>query len=584
MSSRLFSHETAPADILSIDISSDDWLFQAEGNIQLVYQYIGENSFLQDKVLKVSKPSFFNSLAEQLAIEADDHCSLSELGLPNDSAFDHSERVGVSNRDESDTKHHLDFIENMIYPWFSSSLKERHYLVLLSVRTLYDLVTSIPLSSLREDTRTKLADLQSRVDDRTVNPHLEPSNILHKCSTQSTVIALLERNLSMVKGSRLASDISIEIKMKCGLTSCSPFITENVIKYDISRCRLMQLFKGRVGSYDPRDLTSTSPSQIREAVHNLIKEKSKHFKLRIRGQHVSDIALLNDTNLGGLSVMSPLLGWPHQLCFDTVLDMICITIERESVYRNLECLQGIDLIDVEGVMAVYHRLRQFTDSNDEALEMISVQMTKLFQSLDRLKAISKYFIELRSILDSNDQVIDDTWLSQLGGKEPCNVSDAKVLELARIILKYRLGRTYHESKSLELQEWVENLTADDCIYTIKLWLVALVAKDTSIITAFNVVPVKPFEGNLCSYTDTNIILVHENLQAEDKPGTIAMLRQSDAGDERVGMIEYSIGLTDICQKFVSKIIEKGVVEDAICRSVADKVKASFSNKKGGDIS
>ena len=244
--------------------------------------------------------------------------------------------------------------------------------------------------------------------------------------------------------------VSVDLKVKCGLKSSSPFVTPGrSIKQEYGRFHVMQLYKSvlsgaEVSTYDPCDLCSGCKARVGAALKCLATTPQNNFSIQSQSQGQ------DQTSSGIFSNADVLVD-----ALSTILSS-----EHETVLQRLQLLQSFDLIDIEGAACIFERLKKQLSSSVDALEVF---MCDSFRDFDY------------SLLTGLEEAIG-------GVRGAGNV----VSETLETLLSLRTSR-HDEDRQLRALEWVETLTVQDSVALLQLWLLALAAKDTSLVVALAVV-------------------------------------------------------------------------------------------------
>lgn len=302
--------------------------------------------------------------------------------------------------------------------------------------------------------------------------HLPLWGILEEAAMKLPTLVAQVQGFSMKGG----AEISFEFKVKCGLKSLSPFLVgERLIKRTVSRYTIMQLVKlmktktedallcpwGQftgISSYDPCDLCSRNPCRIRKAIAALLQNPQNNLRICVDGTHIfgwdkTDRSIF-DNLLGNLfSELNPI---------DSVVE--CLT--EETLLEDLESLQASDIfLDIEGCTLALERLKDLLPEATEKDLQEFISGASSISNIEKLRDVHQWFRSLEagdtSFLASVD-CVDDALLSTL--------RDAAFL-----------FRSTEPISHEDISRWAKALNAESCRGLLQVWLLALGAKDASII-------------------------------------------------------------------------------------------------------
>jgi hypothetical protein len=398
-----------------------------------------------------------------------------------------------------------------------------------------------------------------------------------------------------------ASQLSIEFKIKCGLRSLSPFslYEPNNIKHNIGRYQLMQLYKyqqslqstanlssGIVNidelcpwgsfiapsNYDPCDLCSRDLERIKVALKYLIKSPQNNIRLvldnvHIFGWEISDKTILNNS-LGPFFASFDIMSNEDRENF--LIEAIAFILKNEDVLESLETVQAVDsFIDIEGCKAIFDRFVQIKyPIEDECLIFDSINDYCKYNGGN----ISEDLKKLRKLNDSS--VFSSCKLEELFVKENDEITNSnhqKLLELIQLSARSKGFPDAFEVVVIDIDSWIASLTEENCLYLINLFLVALAAKDSSLILSL-----KPVHSTQVA-VESEIDESDSSIRPENQPGSLFQLLEehtsSTAGCIQSTIfaqntIAYSLTLIDTGFKPVNKIITKYNKENYICLSVS----------------
>lgn len=384
------------------------------------------------------------------------------------------------------------------------------------------------------------------------------------------------------------SRLTFELKLKCGFRSISPFLvpssgttdvdkntstststdnaTSRLLKLNYSRFVLMQYAKmykqsvegtsprwGEIqalSAYQPLYLLSRQSSLMRQAIQSLFCTPQNNLKVLSNSRHIfgwdikstdsnSDvygnlidklIEFLPESE--SISEISAGMGYEKNASpvLNAVTDSIVAVLEAEGdLLQNILELQALDILDVEGVKAIYSRLCRLNDqtigsdrstsstpadssSHQSCIDTLLEQYHATEPLSNALRSVMQHIAQYRlqrdiravpdeetvdfvnSLGQSNSMSVGASWQeyialnrlddSSFGISESSTVTDQKQVRLLLTCMDLSASSKASE-EDLTLQrrradEWVESLDQDDCLFLLRCWLVALSAKDISI--------------------------------------------------------------------------------------------------------
>lgn len=305
-----------------------------------------------------------------------------------------------------------------------------------------------------------------------------------------------------------------EIKIKCGLTSVSPFLTnETLVKKTVNRFALRQSIKdGSISNfsrkYDPSDLCSREKWRIYQAITALMHSGSNHFKC-----HHLPCSISNDT---------------QRMILTEILS-------AEKIAEDLELLQGIDMIDIEGANAVLESLM-----NRMTLEQIEQEVRNYQTSIDP-STLKRFALDMQKIRKGKSIESDDFTTSS----PYCCI--------------YTLFDKNNPPPSLH--SWLQQLQQNESYFLISIWLISLMAKDISLF--FNINTMGQATGLCTSSTEQKVVRVRpiQSLQ----PGCIEISGQNENSAKWYSW-NYNVHIIDIGVKPIQKISQHHENEGKICEA------------------
>jgi hypothetical protein len=212
--------------------------------------------------------------------------------------------------------------------------------------------------------------------------------------------------------------------------------------------------------YDPCDLCSRDPARIRAALTTLFQNPQNNLRICVDGEHIFGWDKPHTTEYDAV-LSSSLLGGESPI--NALVDLFV----EEPILEDLEAMQALDtFFDIEGCAAILKRLANFfetsADSTKEMRDFISY--ISPMEINGELKAVYEWARSLRGG--------DTTILSTLNCDS--NILLSKLLDLAKI-------SSVESVSSEETENWLQSLDVEYCRVMLQLWLLALGAKDASVI-------------------------------------------------------------------------------------------------------
>lgn len=486
------------------------WKYFAEGNMQLVFQYKNDNNIninessnqYLNKVLKISKKT-----------------TTSALELEYQNTFRHWIRNWFNNK--------------YIHPYFE--------FVSINKSIVESLLATYSIEMFRVNTTMLLLEKES-------------------------FIAVIEHNLMNCFHNQKQSTLSFEIKMKSGLASCSPFISRNkanCVKYYVGRHQLMWKYKYHTHSnYNPCDLASTSYDEVSRGIRHLFNEK-KHIRCRFSDQlyngTYSDEEFMNflfdffqqQININILHEM--------QRSHDFIQQIITKVLFDESCSNDIQYLQQLDLLDVEGIHLIIQRLISLLSCDFNKLKsIIQLEFCKddnmIIKNLEFLKQLS---FAIHNIRQNIPTALD--FPKEFGFLKDLFSTCSKIIQSNGIV-----SPTDEEIFSMDMTLWMNSLSIDNCIALVHMWLIPLMARDCSMILSFQVVDIKLLSDlDSCDDFECRII---KHYKDQANPGEMEIkLKCLSIDTFYLIQLKYHIGLTDIGPKDLQKLLDKVECEDEICK-------------------
>lgn len=407
-------------------LCADEWTFFAEGGAHVVLVYIGELCQLSGMVLRIPK------------ITIDHGCK--SVKIPSHS-LDEERKINVN------------FVEYSMKTWFKPSQIPSTTIIDLAVEFTEKI--AVKIESLRPEGRK---DDSVLVLDRI--GYLE-SNLFRLNSCHPSIVICPTSGVSL----NYHMEISVEFKVKSGLTSVSPFLLTNQycqIKYRMGRFNLMQHYKEAVSrmsqnktvswglfeepsSYNPRDICSGEDIRIRKAIDALLQNPQNNLRVLVDGVHVfgwNKSCTMDELNQHLIQTSNG--GFTIDRFTSLLIDVIC----KEESFPRLESMQALDCLDSEGAKVLF----------DRGVELSNGNTVHFIQELQKT---------LGSPLDMTCNRVD--YLDNLFGK--CLISeDDHEIEILQGKFKSALAI-------------VDDMSLSQILNSLRILMMGYVAKDASIIIA-----------------------------------------------------------------------------------------------------
>ena len=376
--------------------------------------------------------------------------------------------------------------------------------------------------------------------------------------------------------------LSFELKVKGGLKIRSPFIPrDRGIKLFKSRFWVMQRHKAflrgtpslsKISYYDPSNVCSQNYCKVRSELGCLLRNPQNNFKVVFNGQYCFGEDLENNNSL-------------HEACNDFIYEksscndgrstsrsshcensteivesMLSSILCYEPILARLETMQALDLIDVEGAANIFTHLETCLGSRNEAITAIK---SALLQPLDP----DLYFAA--EALRASNKVDSSKKLSTLQSEHAAILSLPTIVKRLWDLQIYEdmspSTITQHREKAADA---ISEASPTDALLLLKLWMLALIAKDASVLVSMKVISADNAEvsagecmpstgsdfevtlsnGKHCGMLTTALTHVAAARCGRDKP----LLR-----------VAYSVGLVDIGVKAIEKCWLKDHEEERI---------------------
>ena len=349
----------------------------------------------------------------------------------------------------------------------------------------------------------------------------------------------------------IPSPVSLEIKVKGGHPSVSPFLAPTSIKRQYGRHHLKELaglgdsaeFEAAL-SHRPTDLGSRDYDVIKKCLSDLVQRPKKVLRCYLRGEPAlgsfSHFGMRwSDTNKEGGS-WSTLCGRAlpgHPEAEEIILSAVASALSHDDTAHCLLNAQKFDLIDIEGAGMIYDRLVFLLGDKgaDASLARGAVDMAPL------LGQLAQYFY---AVSGQGQETVDEI----RGG-------------LPQALQKLLTSEVNVTTFCAELSE-------QESVMLLNLWLIALAAKDASLIVSLQCTNQEPSEVSKSGGARN----VEDHVsQTEDHCGLVVL---GCPGSTCHVNVSYTVALVDIGYKGTAKCWNKQSEEERFCELAAKGAKGS----------
>jgi hypothetical protein len=369
----------------------------------------------------------------------------------------------------------------------------------------------------------------------------------------------------------------VEIKVKCGLCSVSPWSSDyDSIRRRQHRFSLLQLYKraqSRVGirtawggdvltasEYNPADLCSGDTLSVRRACTALLKSPQNNFIVSLSGQRIFGLQQVDVDPLK--KACRELFGVED---VDCLLDVISEILSEEDVLQRLQVLQAADLVDVEGATLALARLASLAGGMDAAVEAVNDWKNSEELALSNLARIAEARL---TVGKERKETLLREWGS--GGSE--SVGPERRIAVMRLTTELLdLTEAAPRDCKTTVTEWINSLCAADCVCLLRLWLVALGAGDASVIISFRELRNIAREAAIAALSSPRAGLTPDGdrkaavLQKQTRENT-GIVEYSAVEGAPNGLFAYRIAAIDLGPKPAGKLLSKSAEENAICET------------------
>lgn len=339
-------------------------------------------------------------------------------------------------------------------------------------------------------------------------------------------------------------NLAVEIKVKCGLKCSSPFYynycnnNDRLFKLKFSRYELKQMYKTisssetfvpRSNAYNPCDLCSMDRDRIAKSLMDLYYCPQNNFKITSSTHGV----LHDGIGSKGKELIDRLNEYfGSSQVTEGFIPVVSNVLASESVLAEVQQLQGLDVLDVEGVSLVYTKLLTALGTQSAVLETIH--------------AYAPSTADIASLMSTGCTATSSSHVQLFMG--------LKALQVASGESEKTIASRYQQALQL-----LDSASVDDCLFLLHTYLLALTMRDASIIIAFTVNERQdaPDLPDLCNVRST---------QSHCGVGAVTI-----RASHRTTELNYRITLCDIGPKPVKKLINKQDEEEDMCKLVYNSV-------------
>ncbi|KAJ1402044.1 inositol-pentakisphosphate 2-kinase [Ochromonadaceae sp. CCMP2298] len=356
----------------------------------------------------------------------------------------------------------------------------------------------------------------------------------------------------------LRATITIELKVKSGLKSSSPFLPDDrLIKLKHSTFGLQQMYThakakqsedlalswgtlGAYSRYDPSKLCSRQYADVRDSLNVLLGSPRNNLRISINGRHLYG---WDKVDIGALH--RGMASAHNNLCGDesvgahlrSTLDALASLLCAEDILERLQAMQRLDLLDAEGAALAFDRIVELAGSDDAT--------TVILQQLHRPIQPSLFAFALQGL--------------SLAPPVDC---PPIVVELVRLKIHEGLSMEDVDERRRAALSLLASASMAEAALLLQLWMVALIAKDASVI-----VSIQRMDGPHTSAPNDAGVWEGRIVQRQSSShcGLVFPPSGGSQGDsEEVAGYAYNVGIVDIGLKSVSKAKQKSVHDAAMC--------------------
>jgi inositol-pentakisphosphate 2-kinase len=372
--------------------------------------------------------------------------------------------------------------------------------------------------------------------------------------------------------SQKSSCICIEVKPKAGYTAFSPLVNpQNRDKYSSTRFQILQqlhcngtISKGwsthqspEQSLYNPLDLFSDDADGVQRALSDLVSTPQNNMRVWIDDEPLlgtdGNQTTTNDLYEKALNVLScpEGRGGDRQASFfDTLTSFTTQILLREELLTKLLRLQRLDVVDADGAILIYERLRELCEKDTDVLLDSSSPLEQ------QAKAKKDDMLGSSPFRKPCDCPALDTILDQID----CFSRQLKSLPTGQLPSFHVMDHAHERSKSC-----IQSLSQDACVYLLKNWLLSLVMCDVSFFLVLHPV--------VSNNDATELAVVVDNIeecgdgkvsvrcQTETSPGLLVLYDQQKMSGKAAFI--YTLKVIDCDRKPASKLRNRKAKEEPI---------------------
>jgi hypothetical protein len=373
-------------------------------------------------------------------------------------------------------------------------------------------------------------------------------------------------------------ELTVELKVKCGLKASSPFIPfHRRVKLTMSRYQLIQHTKDAQAThpssggptwgkyighsnYMPEDLCSGDLPRVRRSLQSLLHNPQNNLRVSVDGKHrygwdkvelSSLYDALHSVDDGTTNSHGTFAEGEAQA--QEMIEAVAQILTKECVLQRLQALQDLDVLDVEGAALVYARAVELCGScRDAANRYLETSMLQPPVSMDTNG-------QRPPLPKSNIEECDDSCSSEISQR----LRELRICE-STTDEQWTANRTVATGL-------VQRATLEECAHLLQLFMIALVARDASVVLTLKRVVTTDSTPDFVPQTLPHCGIVRvpqqgaeSNTQCSDSM-TINCGTEADtaAGDVSYA---YTVGVIDLGLKALDKLWQKDLEEDAICQN------------------
>jgi hypothetical protein len=362
-------------------------------------------------------------------------------------------------------------------------------------------------------------------------------------------------------------ELTVELKVKCGLKASSPFIPfHRRVKLTMSRFQHPSSGGPTWGkyighsNYMPEDLCSGDLPRVRRSLQSLLFNPQNNLRVSVDGKHrygwdKVDLSSLYDAlhSVESRTASSQGTGAEGEAQAQEMLDAVAQILTKECVLQRLQALQDLDVLDVEGAALVYARAVDLCGGRRDATNRyLETSMLQLPGSVD---------------INGLNSPLPKPHIEERNGSYSSDISQ-RLRELRICASTTDEQWATHRALAIEL---VQCATLEECAHLLQLFMIALVARDASVVLALKRVVTTDSTPDFVPQTLTHCGMVRVPKQGAESNTQCSDSMTINCGNEgaTTGGVcyAYTIGVIDLGLKALDKLWQKDLEEDAICQNV-----------------